>query len=192
MAERAEQGGSAGSDRPIPSASGDSSAGTTLTIAQVIERYHQAVYRYAFRLTGRQADAEDLTQQTFLIAQQKLGQLRDETKVDRWLFAVLRSRFSKNRSRRGPVFAGSMEMDMDAMAIEPPPSDEVDRELLARALNELADDFRVVLVMYYFEDASYKEIAQQLAIPMGTVMSRLARAKQRLREQLVLLGAESH
>jgi RNA polymerase sigma-70 factor (ECF subfamily) len=192
MAERAEQGGSAGSDRPIPSASGDPSTGTTLTIAQVIERYHQAVYRYAFRLTGRQADAEDLTQQTFLIAQQKLGQLRDVTKVDRWLFAVLRSRFSKNRSRRGPVFAGSMEMDMDAMAIEPPPSDEVDRELLARALNELPDDFRVVLVMYYFEDASYKEIAQQLAIPIGTVMSRLARAKQRLREQLVLLGAESH
>lgn len=191
MAEQANQGGSAGSDRPNPTASGDSPSRAPLTIGQVIERYHQDVYRYAFRLTGRQADAEDLTQQTFLIAQQKLGQLRDETKVDRWLFAVLRSRFSKNRSRRGPLYAGSMEMDMDAMAVEPPPSDEVDRELLARALNELADDFRVVLVMYYFEEASYKDIAQQLGIPMGTVMSRLARAKQRLREQLVLLGAES-
>lgn len=191
MAEQADPGSSASSDRLIPAASGDASPGSTLTIGLVIERYHQAVYRYAYRLTGSQADAEDLTQQTFLIAQQKLGQLRDESKVDRWLFAVLRSRFAKNRSRRGPVYAGSMEMDMDAMAVDPPPSDEVDRELLARALNELADDFRVVLVMYYFEDASYKEIAQQLGIPMGTVMSRLARAKQRLREQLVLLGAAS-
>lgn len=188
MADQAEQGGNAGNDQPTPTTSGDSLAGSTLTIGQVIERYHEAVYRYAFRLTGRQADAEDLAQQTFLVAQQKLGQLRDATKVDRWLFAVLRSRFAKNRSRRGPVFAGSMEMDMDAMAVEPPPADDVDRELLARALDELPDDFRLVLVMYYFEDASYKEIAQQLAIPMGTVMSRLARAKQRLREQLVLLG----
>jgi RNA polymerase sigma-70 factor (ECF subfamily) len=156
----------------------------------VIEDHHQAVYRYAYRLTGQVADAEDLTQQTFLVAQQKLGQLRDETKVDRWLFAVLRSRFAKNRSRRGPVYAGSMEMDMDAVAVSPPPpTDEVDRELLARALDGLPDDFRVVLAMFYFEEASYKGIAQELGIPIGTVMSRLARAKQRLREQLVMLGA---
>jgi RNA polymerase sigma-70 factor (ECF subfamily) len=53
------------------------------------------------------------------------------------------------------------------------------------ALNELADEFRVVLAMFYFEDYSYKEIAQELEIPMGTVMSRLSRAKSHLRQTLL-------
>jgi RNA polymerase sigma-70 factor (ECF subfamily) len=130
------------------------------------------------------ADAEDLTQQTFLIAQQKLGQVRDTTKADRWLFAVARRCFSKNRRRRRPTAAANLELDMDAVAVEPHHGESIDRETLDLAMDQLPDTYRLILVMFYFDEFSYKKIAQELEIPMGTVMSRLARAKQRLREQL--------
>jgi RNA polymerase sigma-70 factor (ECF subfamily) len=64
----------------------------------------------------------------------------------------------------------------DAMAIEP--------DVLQDALNELPDEYRLVVLMFFFDEISYKEIAQQLGVPIGTVMSRLSRAKARLRERL--------
>ena len=60
----------------------------------------------------------------------------------------------------------------------------IDREELAAALDELPDEFRLVLLMFYFEDLSYQKIAEQLDIPIGTVMSRLSRAKEHLRRRL--------
>jgi len=155
--------------------------------------HYQSVYRYAFRLTGSICDAEDLTQQTFLVAQRKLHQLREPEKVDRWLFAVLRSCFLKNRRKIRPVAAAKLELNVDEV---PDPGagsgeqDEVDEEQLQRALNELSDDHKIVLLMFYFEDLSYKEIAARLNVRMGTVMSRLSRAKGWLRKCL-LVGAES-
>jgi len=73
---------------------------------------------------------------------------------------------------------------MENMAVEPPSGQEVDRELLQMALDELPDQHRLILVMFYFEELSYKEIARELEVPMGTVMSRLARAKTRLRQRV--------
>lgn len=190
MGDQVEQGGRVGSDHLTP-ALGEAALGAagtevppSLTIQQVIDLHHLAVYRYAYRLTGRVADAEDLTQQTFLIAQQKLGQVRDTTKADRWLFAVARRCFSKNRRRRRPTAAANLELDMDAVAVEPHHGESIDRETLDLAMDQLPDTYRLILVMFYFDEFSYKKIAQELEIPMGTVMSRLARAKQRLREQL--------
>jgi RNA polymerase sigma-70 factor (ECF subfamily) len=172
--------GSAGGASP-----GDASqGGRRLDIGQLVSAHHAAVYRYAFRLTGSAADAEDLTQQTFLIAQQRLGQIREPDKADRWLFAVLRSCFLKNRRRRNPVSAANLELEIDNIPEPPGAGEAVDGELLQRVLDELPEDYRLVLVMFYFEECSYKEIAQQLDIPIGTVMSRLARAKSRLRSRL--------
>ena len=157
---------------------------TMLSIEQVIASHHRAVYRYAFRLTGMVADAEDLTQQAFLIAQRKLDQVRDPAKADRWLFAVVRSCFLKNRRRRRPTSAANLDIQMEDIAVEPPGNEAVDRELLDRALDELPEQYRLIVAMFYFEEFSYKQIAQELGVPIGTVMSRLARAKQRLRQQL--------
>ena len=141
MGDQAERDGHADPDMSLPAQGGERvDAVPRPDHQQVIDLHHRAVYRYAYRLTGRVADAEDLTQQTFLIAQQKLGQLRDETKADRWLFAVVRSCFSKNRRRRRPTSAVNLELNMDAVAVEPPPGESIDRELLDRALDELPDD----------------------------------------------------
>ena len=66
---------------------------TSMDIAQLVAEHHQAVYAYAFRLSGSVPDAEDLTQQVFLAAQRKLGQLRNLESVRSWLFAILRNCF---------------------------------------------------------------------------------------------------
>lgn len=163
----------------------------SMDIAQLVAEHHQAVYAYAFRLCGSEPDAEDLTQQVFLVAQQKLGQLRNIESARAWLFAILRRRFLKNCRRRQPLPAASLKLNIDALPAEIPPADQIDRERLQDALNILPADFRVVLLMFYFEHCSYREIADQLDLPLGTVMSRLARAKGHLRSILFELESSA-
>jgi RNA polymerase sigma-70 factor (ECF subfamily) len=155
-------------------------------VVRWVADHHEAVYRYAYRLTGSVPDAEDLTQQTFLIAHRKSAQVRNTDRVRGWLFTVLRSCFLKLRRKKVPLPAGALEYDLESE--DPLPSEsEIDGERLQTALNELADEFRIVLAMFYFEECSYKEIAEQLGIPIGTVMSRLARAKIHLRKLLLAM-----
>jgi RNA polymerase sigma-70 factor (ECF subfamily) len=154
-----------------------------LDIAQLVAEHHPLVYRYAFRLAGSTADAEDLTQQVFLIAQQKLSQLRDAQCARSWLCTVLRNCYLKSRRQRVPLPAASADLDVDQIpddAVE----HEVDSERLQAALDALDDDFKITVLLFYFEHRSYREIAEALEIPIGTVMSRLARAKARLRREL--------
>ena len=153
-------------------------------IAQLVAEHHQAVYGYAYRLTGSAADAEDLTQQVFLQAQQKLEQLRSRDAARSWLFTILRHFFLKECEKRQPVAAGNLRIEIDhlpAATAEVPP---VDRAELQAALDELPVHYRVVVTMFYYEDCSYREIAERLELPIGTVMSRLARAKEHLRARL--------
>jgi RNA polymerase sigma-70 factor (ECF subfamily) len=160
-----------------------------IDLTQVVADYHQDVYRYAYRLTGSAPDAEDLTQQVFLTAQECLGQLRDPENIRSWLFTVLRNSFFRSRKRRRPVAAGDLDLNIDSIPDEVPSSEAIDREQLQQALSELPPPYRIVVLMYYFEDCSYREIAEKLDLPIGTVMSRLARAKAALRTSL--FGSES-
>jgi RNA polymerase sigma-70 factor (ECF subfamily) len=160
-------------------------AAATLEIGPLIVAHHAALYRYAYRLSGCQADAEDLTQQTFLVAQQKLHQLREADRVASWLYAVLRSCYLKQCRKRHPPGALTVNLPLEEIAEQEITADDIDREALQAALGELPDEFRVVVLMFYFEELSYKEIAEQLEIPMGTVMSRLSRGKQHLRTSLM-------
>lgn len=155
-----------------------------LTIAEVIAEHHAVIYRYALRLCGNAADAEDLCQQTFLTAHRKLHQLRDPGRVRGWLCQILRNAFFKSQRKWQPVDAASLELDVQTVPEEPAGSEEIDQERLQAALGDLAEPFRVVVLMFYFEQASYKEIAAALDLPLGTVMSRLNRAKEHLRARL--------
>ena len=156
-------------------------------VSQFAEIYYSDVYRYAYRLSGTVAEAEDLTQQTFLMALQRIHQLRERSRAKAWLFAVLRSCFLKGCRKRVPTAAANLELDIGLIPEEISEL-EVDSERLQNALNELPDEFRLVLVMFYFDRCSYKEIAKELGIAQGTVMSRLARAKRQLRYKLVSTG----
>ena len=155
-----------------------------LDIQSLVCRHHDDVYRYAFRLAGNQADAEDLTQQTFLIAQQRLHQVRHPERALGWLFAILRSCYLKGERKRRPMDAAGLELDIESIP-EDVTENDIDSQLLQAAIDELPDESKLVVVMFYFEECSYKEIAAELGIPIGTVMSRLARAKGRLRKRLL-------
>lgn len=165
--------------------------GPPTDVAQLVAEHHAVVYRYAFRLTGSAADAEDLTQQAFLIAHQKGWQVREAESVRNWLFAVLRNCFLKANQKRRPVPAANLQLNLDSIPEDPPEHEEIDPQQLQAALDGLPPRYRLVLAMFYFEGLAYREIAEQLKLPIGTVMSRLARAKSHLRASLFQLGGES-
>jgi RNA polymerase sigma-70 factor (ECF subfamily) len=165
---------------------GDSgSPSNDLDVPRLVADHADVLYRYAFRLTGSVADAEDLTQQTFLIAHQKLSQLRDPAGARGWLFAVLRRAYlrSQSKMRRLPL-SGSV-FDIESVPDDIVDELIVDRDLLQSMIDELPDPYKLVLMSYYFEDLSYREIAERFELPVGTVMSRLSRAKSHLRCRLL-------
>jgi RNA polymerase sigma-70 factor, ECF subfamily len=158
---------------------------TDLDLPRLVVDHAEVLYRYAYRLTASAADAEDLTQQTFLIAHQKLSQVREPAGARSWLFAVLRRLYlrSQRKTRRLPLAGGAF--DIEAVPDEIVDDLMIDREALQAAIDELPDPYKLVLMSYYFEDLSYQEIAEQFELPVGTVMSRLSRAKSHLRCRLI-------
>ena len=153
-------------------------------IDRLIHQYHGDVYRYGFRLSGNAADADDLAQQVFLAAHQKIGQLREVERVRGWLLAITRNQFLKTYRRRRPVDSSSLELDVNQVP-EDLGKEEIDTERLQMALDEMPEPYRTVLLMFYFEDLSYQEIADSMQVAIGTVMSRLSRAKGQLRYKLL-------
>ena len=152
-------------------------------LSSLIEQHYAAVYRFAYRLTGSAVDAEDLTQQAFLTAQEKLNQLRDPERSGGWLYAIVRNTYLKKC--RGPRGIGEASLDdvPEPMAAGPV-NTEIDAEVLQSALNEMPEAYRTPLILFYFDEFSYKEIAERLDVPIGTIMSRLSRAKRFLRSRL--------
>lgn len=178
-------------DDSQPEEAGAAGTGIGLAVAQaaldlpsLVAAHADVLYRYAYRLTGSAADAEDLAQQTFLIAHQKLSQLRDADCVRGWLLAVLRRAYLKMQKRSRPEQLAMVALDIENLPQETVDHGEIDRELLQTAIDELPDPYKLVLLSYYFEDLSYREIAERFAVPIGTVMSRLSRAKDHLRARL--------
>lgn len=155
-----------------------------IELTELVAEYHEAVYRYAYRLSGSAPDAEDLTQQVFMIVQQKLAQLRNAESARAWLFTILRNCFIKSCKKRYPLPVGDLQINIDSIPEVAPRGEEIDGERLQNAINALPPPYRIVLAMFYFENLSYREIAEQLDLPIGTVMSRLARAKGQLRSEL--------
>jgi len=159
--------------------------GKPVDMAGLVAEHGDALYRYAYRLTGSSADAEDLSQQVFLIAYQKLEQLRDAACTRSWLSVVLRHAFLRSRRKFQAIPSANLDMDMESVPDEIDATVEIDQEGLQAAINELPDDFKAVVLAFYFEEASYREIAEQFGVPLGTVMSRLSRAKAHLRRRLL-------
>src|SRR5262245_3149731 len=160
-------------------------AGRRPSMEQLVAAYAGPLYRYAFRLTGCAADADDLTQDTFCKAQGRLGQLRDPDRARSWLFSILRNAYlhrlrADKQQRQVPL-----ESVRDVAANGPVDGlSEVEPDRLQQVLNELPEIFRSPVILFYFEDFSYRDIAEQMDLPLGTVMSRLARAKAMLRDRL--------
>jgi RNA polymerase sigma-70 factor (ECF subfamily) len=153
-------------------------------IQKLVDEHYLSLYRYAYRLTGTAAEAEDLTQETFCQAQQKFHQLREPAKAKSWLFSILRNTYLHRLRVSKQQQAIPLDWVGDLPEALPDPLPPVEPEQLQKALQELPEVYRTPIILYYFEEFSYRDIAEQMELPMGTVMSRLARAKAHLRMRL--------
>lgn len=159
--------------------------GSPQTIQRLVDAYYVPLYRYAYRLSGSSADAEDLTQEAFCKAQLHLGQLRDPSRARPWLFSILRNAYLHRARADRQERCVPLEGVGDLAEPMPPVLPDIDPERLQQALDDLPEAFRTPIILYYFEDFGYREIAEQMDLPIGTVMSRLARAKAYLRSRLI-------
>jgi RNA polymerase sigma-70 factor (ECF subfamily) len=151
---------------------------------EVVSQYYEALYKFAMSLTGAEADACDLTQQTFYIWATKGQQLRDGAKVKSWLFTTLYREFL--RGRRKTVRFQQVELSEEQLpVISPTMVNELDAATVVRLLAQLGEPYRAAVSLFYLEERSYKEIAETLEVPIGTVRSRLSRGLEQLQELIV-------
>ncbi len=152
---------------------------------EVVLPHLEAAYNYARWLTRNEAEAEDVVQDACVRAMRFLPSLRDSN-ARAWLFAIVRNTWYSRMSRQ----AGLTELMPLSGESDDPADHALDPEALLlqqhavlrvrEALDQLPVDFREVIVLREIEGLSYKEIAAVVQIPIGTVMSRLARARERL------------
>jgi RNA polymerase sigma-70 factor (ECF subfamily) len=158
---------------------------STADFASLVKEHYEGLYKFAWSLSKNEEDAADLTQNTFLTWARKGHTLRDQAKAKSWLFTTLYREFLR-QYRRGQKVS---PMDQELMETrEDPDLPHTARKLEGRealeALQSLEDAYREPLTLFYLEDMAYKDIAEVLDIPIGTVMSRLSRGKAQLKSIL--------
>jgi RNA polymerase sigma-70 factor (ECF subfamily) len=167
-------------------------AGETEPNGVLVRRYQDRLYPTALRLTGCAEDAQDLLQETFLRAFEKLSRFHGESSFYTWVYRIAVNLALSGRRRRRPSLRlsdgteGSPGPAVDTRETDPSlPMERAERDrLIQDALSALAADHRAVVVMKEFDGLRYEEIGAILGIPVGTVRSRLHRARCELRERL--------
>ena len=158
----------------------------------------------ALGMTRNRADAEDLVQETFMKAYTKFHQYQQETNIKAWLYRILTNTYITHyrKAQRSPKRSGGEEVEdwqlaaaashdeKGLVSAEAEALDNIPSSQLRTALESLSEDQRVVVLLSDVEGFAYKEIADMLDIPIGTVMSRLHRGRKNLREGLSALAAE--
>jgi len=150
----------------------------------LVNQYYEDLYRFALSLAKSQSDAADLTQETFLVFASKGNQLRDPAKAKSWLFTTLYHEFLRRRRKDQRLVFTEESEPFDGDGGERTPSQDVDSRMVVDALASLDESHRAPLTLFYLQGYAYREIAEILELPIGTVMSRLSRAKAALRKAL--------
>jgi len=163
---------------------GDPGAFEDLVIA-----YQHRVFSVALRMLGSRAEAEELAQEVFLRVHRAVAEFRGDAKLSTWLYTIA-SRLCLNRLASGErrMARAGEETLMRLASSHPGPGDELERSELSaalhRAIAELPDERRIVIVLRDLEGLAYEEIAAALDLELGTVRSRLHRARMDLKEKL--------
>ncbi len=146
----------------------------------------ERIYNLCYYMTGDAEAARELTQESFLRAYKALGGFRGESSVYTWLYKIALNRCRTYLKKRGREKNVSLDELHDAGwdPAEDPPDNLMDIMAVRRALTMLPPEHREILLLFYFDEMKYEEIAEALDIPMGTVKSRLSRAKAALKEAL--------
>lgn len=161
----------------------------SLSNAQLQQRYEDCVelcadslYRVAYRLTGNPTLANELVQETYLNAWKNLNSLSDPQKMRSWMFSILRNQYTK-LIRKESRAASTSEQALEAPARPEP--DTAISETIQSAIAQLDPKHRMPVLLVSMEGLSVDEAATVLEIPRGTVLSRLHRGRQKLKELLV-------
>jgi len=156
--------------------------------------YLDGLYGYAMALTRNHAQAEDLVQETYVRAIPPMGRLQTHSNMNGWLFTILRNVWLNQlrKWRNGPqMFQIEVGDDVSNSILEPSKNSyelyesKMETERVRAAIQELPVQFLEIIVLREYEVLSYQEIASVLNCPVGTVMSRLARARKTLRTLLL-------
>lgn len=171
--------------------------GDRSALDDLVRRYQQRAYQFAFRLTADPEEAADLTSEAFVRAYKNIKNFRKESQFSTWLFRILTNCFLDHRKKeklRKHESLDSLVKTEDgevSKQIESPEQTPIDISeqgerirLLQEAILKLPEYQRVMIVMYHVDNLSYEEMAATLDLPIGTVKSRLNRARLALRELL--------
>ncbi|MFZ4620837.1 MAG: sigma-70 family RNA polymerase sigma factor [Bacteroidota bacterium] len=161
------------------------------------------LYNYAVRLTNNQDDAKDLIQDTYLKAYRFIDKYEDGTNAKAWLFRILKNSFINNyrKNSRTPeqVEYNEIEDFVDLMKDESAPATDMRKDMydnllgddVVRAMESLNEEFRTIIILSDLEEMTYEEISEILEIPLGTVRSRLHRARKVMQEKLYSFAVKS-
>jgi RNA polymerase sigma-70 factor, ECF subfamily len=184
---------------PIPASLGACRAAMTFPgekrrfLGQVLDEVFDGLYGYAMVLSRDRTEAEDLVQETCFRAVKAIESLQPGSNAKSWLFTILRNIWL-NQVRQRRTAPQIVELDVDestlGLAVEASKDphalyvSKVERAQVREAIQQLPDEFREIIVLREYEELSYQEIASLLGCPAGTVMSRLGRARSKLRSLL--------
>jgi RNA polymerase sigma-70 factor (ECF subfamily) len=168
-------------------------AGDMQSWGEIVTRYKQAVFGVALHILGNPADAEDAAQDAFIRAYQGLSTYRSDLgKFSTWLFTIT-ANICKNKQRREGFFSRLRRISKIPGGEDPARATARDEraQRLRDALQELDESYRLPLVLRYYQDMDYREIAQALQLPEGTVKTRLHRGKLELKRILESKGVKA-
>src|SRR5580765_245883 len=172
--------------------------GDAAAFAELVRRYQRPVHRTAYALTRNAADADDLAQECFVRAYKALERFRPDEPLMPWLsrivtnlaFSLFRSRKRRPETPLEPLLESGKQWSVD----DDPAQDAVDEERrrhMQEAFAQLKPEHQAVLTLRVVQDLSYEEMATTLGVPVGTVMSRLSRARTELKARLGIRSGES-
>jgi len=149
------------------------------------------LYNFAYWLTQNREETEDLVQETYVKALKGFSTFQSGTNFRAWMYRILRNTFLTSRTGLKATMTVSLDAEEDGPALaserETPETvlmERSDWQRVQRAIEDLPVAFREILLLCELEEMSYREIAETLSVPMGTVMSRLSRARRMLAERL--------
>lgn len=179
-------------------------ANEVTSFENLVLKYQDRVYGLSYQLTGNHADAQDLTQEVFIKAYKGLSKFRHEADIGTWLHRITVNLYLNEKrkvirhpvvSLDNPINTGDGEITREVAATDGDPQDIIEaielKDFIKTALRELPEEYQSVLVLRELQGYSYDEIAKILDCSLGTVKSRLNRARQAMRDKVSKMNKDT-
>jgi RNA polymerase sigma-70 factor, ECF subfamily len=163
-------------------------AGEDSAFSELVDRYKNLVYALVYRMVPDRSRTDDLAQDVFLKVYRGLPYFRGEARLSTWIYRIVQNVCTQARSQHRPEVSlepdASGRVRLDPGATDAAFADLETRDRLEKAIQQLPDNYRLLIAAHYLQGVQYEDLAESLNIPLGTVKTHLHRAKRRLREIL--------